>query len=202
MTAFIRELLRNRVGTWTYLGRTTADDPTPARRRPAHPPSRGPSDCTDGAATIIRRDAFRVEPVTTPASTRHALQREPTDQCAEEPDVSSTTSDSELAARSLTDAEAFGQLYDRYCDRIFRFIFARLHDRATAEDITSETFFKALRGISTYRAAAGPFSSWLYQIARNTMIDHLDFDMFPLLAGTHRYLNFAIAILDSVVNED
>jgi RNA polymerase sigma-70 factor (ECF subfamily) len=50
---------------------------------------------------------------------------------------------------------------------------ARLHDRATAEDITSETFFKALKGISTYRPTAGSFSSWIYQIARNTMIDYL-----------------------------
>jgi RNA polymerase sigma-70 factor (ECF subfamily) len=78
-----------------------------------------------------------------------------------------------LAARSLTDAEAFGELYDRYCDRIFRFIYARLRDRATAEDITSETFFKALKGISTYRASTGSFSSWIYQIAKNAMVDHL-----------------------------
>jgi RNA polymerase sigma-70 factor, ECF subfamily len=72
-----------------------------------------------------------------------------------------------------TDPEAFGLLYDRYCDRIHRFVYARLRDRAAAEDVTAEVFFKALRGIGSYRPAAGPFSAWLYRIAGNAVIDHV-----------------------------
>ena len=80
--------------------------------------------------------------------------------------------DQELAQRSLVDAEAFGVLYDRYCTRIYHFVHRRIGDHATAEDVTAEVFFKALRAISTYRPAAGPFSAWLYRIASNAVIDY------------------------------
>ena len=82
-------------------------------------------------------------------------------------------SDAELATRSATDPEAFGLLYDRYCDKIHRFVYARLRDRPTAEDVTAEVFFKALRAIGSYNPASGPFSPWLYRIASNAVIDHV-----------------------------
>jgi RNA polymerase sigma-70 factor (ECF subfamily) len=82
-------------------------------------------------------------------------------------------SDLDLVLLSRTDPEAFGELYDRYCDRVFRFVFVRLRDVATAEDVTADVFFKALRGINTYQPAAGAFSVWLFRIARNAVIDHV-----------------------------
>jgi RNA polymerase sigma-70 factor (ECF subfamily) len=88
-------------------------------------------------------------------------------------DVEDALSDVDLVALSITDAEAFGVLYDRYCDRIHRFVYARLRDRTAAEDVTAEVFFKALKAITTYRPAAGPFSAWLYRIAGNAVIDYL-----------------------------
>jgi RNA polymerase sigma-70 factor (ECF subfamily) len=78
-----------------------------------------------------------------------------------------------LAARAVADAEAFGLLYDRYCDQIFRFTFRRLPDRETAEDVTAEVFFKALRAIGAYNPAVAPFSAWLYRIAANAVTDFL-----------------------------
>lgn len=72
-----------------------------------------------------------------------------------------------------SDPEAFGLLYDRYCDRVYRFVYARLRDVPTAEDVTADVFFKALRGINTYRPDAGPFAAWLFRIARNAVIDHV-----------------------------
>ena len=69
------------------------------------------------------------------------------------------------------DAEAFGQLYDACIDRVYRFIFFRVSDVPTAEDLTSQVFLKAWQNLGRYRPT-GPFLAWLYAIARNTVIDH------------------------------
>lgn len=70
------------------------------------------------------------------------------------------------------DTEAFGVLYDRYLDKIYRFIYYKTFAREVAEDITSEVFHKALRNATSFNSAKGGFSTWLYQIARNAVIDH------------------------------
>ncbi|MGI8613078.1 MAG: sigma-70 family RNA polymerase sigma factor [Nocardioidaceae bacterium] len=70
------------------------------------------------------------------------------------------------------DAEAFGLLYDHYADRIYRFLYARLGQTALAEDLTSETFFRALRSISSFTWQGRDFGAWLTTIARNLVTDH------------------------------
>jgi len=80
--------------------------------------------------------------------------------------------DVRLVELSRVDPEAFGALYDRYCDQIYRFVYRRLSNHETAEDVTAEVFFKALKAIETYRPTAGPFSAWLYRIAANAVVDH------------------------------
>jgi RNA polymerase sigma-70 factor (ECF subfamily) len=82
-------------------------------------------------------------------------------------------SDGDLAIRSRYDAEAFGVLYDRYSDQIFRMVYHRLKDRSDAEDVTSEVFLKALRAIDGYRPARAPFWGWLHRIAANAVVDHV-----------------------------
>jgi len=89
------------------------------------------------------------------------------------PDTVSPLEDAALVERSRVDAEAFGVLYDRYCDQIYRFVHRRLNDREAAQDVTGEVFFKALKAIDTFRPATAPFSAWLYRIAANAVIDHL-----------------------------
>jgi len=69
------------------------------------------------------------------------------------------------------EASAFGQLYDAYVERIYRYVFFRVSDTETAEDLTSGVFLKAWESIQRYRPD-GPFLAWLYTIARNTVIDH------------------------------
>jgi RNA polymerase sigma-70 factor (ECF subfamily) len=81
--------------------------------------------------------------------------------------------DAALAARACSDPEAFGQLYDRYCDPVYRFAYRRLGDRQAAEDATAEVFFKALRAINSYKPEVAPFSAWLYRIAANALTDVL-----------------------------
>ncbi len=70
------------------------------------------------------------------------------------------------------DTAEFGKLYDKYIKKIYDFIYYKTHHKQTAEDLTSEAFFKALRSIERFKTDAGTFQAWLYQIARNTVIDH------------------------------
>jgi RNA polymerase sigma-70 factor, ECF subfamily len=71
------------------------------------------------------------------------------------------------------DGEAFGQLYDRYVDMVFRFIYYRVNDRGLAEDFTSETFLRALRRISTITYQGRDIGAWFVTIARNIVLDHV-----------------------------
>lgn len=77
-----------------------------------------------------------------------------------------------LTAYRAGDQAAFGTLYDRYLEKIYRFIYYKTFNTATAEDLTSSTFFKALNKIGTLDLSRGTFSAWIYSIARNTVIDH------------------------------
>ena len=78
------------------------------------------------------------------------------------------------------DGEAFGKLYDRYVDHVFRFIFYRVNDRALAEDFTSETFLRALRRISTINYQGRDIGAWFMTIARNIVFDHTKSARFRL----------------------
>jgi RNA polymerase sigma-70 factor, ECF subfamily len=68
--------------------------------------------------------------------------------------------------------DSFGSLYEKYVKKIYDFLYYRSHHKETAEDLTSVVFTKALDRIGQYSEAKGKFSTWLYQIARNTLIDY------------------------------
>lgn len=68
-------------------------------------------------------------------------------------------------------SDAFGMLYDAYIRHIYNFVFFKTHHKETAEDLTSQTFFKALNSISSVDPSRS-FLSWLYKIAQNIVIDH------------------------------
>jgi RNA polymerase sigma-70 factor (ECF subfamily) len=63
-------------------------------------------------------------------------------------------------------------LYDEYYDRIARFAYVRLGNRADAEDIAGETFLKALKSLDSYQERGAPMQAWLFTIARNLINDH------------------------------
>jgi RNA polymerase sigma-70 factor (ECF subfamily) len=69
------------------------------------------------------------------------------------------------------DADAFGELYERYADSLFRFVYSQTLDRMDAEDITAEVFMRAWHSISRYRERGFSFSAYLFRIARNVLID-------------------------------
>jgi RNA polymerase sigma-70 factor (ECF subfamily) len=77
----------------------------------------------------------------------------------------------QLVERAKRDPAAFGELYDRHFSQIYRFVYSRVRDQSAAEDVTSEVFMKALRGIGRYQDTGRPFSAWLYQIAVNAVND-------------------------------
>jgi len=70
------------------------------------------------------------------------------------------------------DSNAFGELYDRYVDVVYRYIHYRVSSTALAEDLTSETFLRALRRITSYTWQGRDFGAWLVTIARNLIADH------------------------------
>lgn len=75
-----------------------------------------------------------------------------------------------LIENSQSDPEAFAPLYERYYERIYTYIYRLCINRAQAEDLTAETFMKALNSLQSYRHEGLPFQAWLYRIAYNTFI--------------------------------
>jgi RNA polymerase sigma-70 factor, ECF subfamily len=69
------------------------------------------------------------------------------------------------------DKQALSRLYEAYFDKIYRYIMMRVRNEAEAEDITQQVFMKMLSSISAYQARGIPFSSWLFRIAHNQVID-------------------------------
>jgi RNA polymerase sigma-70 factor (TIGR02952 family) len=70
------------------------------------------------------------------------------------------------------DAEAFGCLYDHYVELVYRYVYYRVGVHALTEDLTSETFLRALRRIPDFRWQGKDFGAWLVTIARNLVADH------------------------------
>lgn len=76
----------------------------------------------------------------------------------------------ELARKG--DKEAFGLLYDHYHQSVYRFLYYRTRSTTLAEDLASETFFRALRSMNNFRWQGKDFGAWLMTIARNLTTDH------------------------------
>jgi RNA polymerase sigma-70 factor (ECF subfamily) len=70
------------------------------------------------------------------------------------------------------DKEAFGLLFDHYHPSVYRFVYYRTRSQTLAEDLASETFFRALRSMNNFRWQGKDFGAWLMTIARNLTTDH------------------------------
>src|SRR6185437_2736750 len=87
------------------------------------------------------------------------------------------------------DGEAFGQLYDAYSDTVYRYIYYRVSNKPLAEDLTSETFLRALRRIGTFTWQGRDFGAWLVTIARNLVADHFKSSRYRLEVPTGEMLD-------------
>jgi RNA polymerase sigma-70 factor (ECF subfamily) len=76
-----------------------------------------------------------------------------------------------LVEAAQSDPAKFEALYELHFERVYYFLARRVHDRATAEDLTSEVFHKALANLATYQWRGAPFAAWLFRIASNALAD-------------------------------
>src|SRR5213592_2387940 len=82
------------------------------------------------------------------------------------------------------DAEAFGELYDRYVDQVYRYIAYRVGSTQLAEDLTSETFLRALRRITSFTWQGRDVGAWFVTIARNLIADHFKSGRYRMEVAT------------------
>ena len=85
--------------------------------------------------------------------------------------LSADLDEASLVDRARYDPVAFGELYDRYSARIYRFAYGRLRERVDAEDLTADVFVLALKGIRSYVNVGRPFGAWLHRIEVNALLD-------------------------------
>jgi RNA polymerase sigma-70 factor (ECF subfamily) len=107
-------------------------------------------------------------------------------------DVKLKLADAQLIKRAKRgDHQAFGVLYERYIDAIFRYVRSRVVDIQTAEDITEAVFLRSFEAIGKYREKGLRYSAYLYQVARNLLIDHYrrGDDIVPIENAEHQLVS-------------
>jgi len=77
-----------------------------------------------------------------------------------------------LIEAAQNDPSRFAELYEQNFGRVWAFVIRRVHDRAAAQDITSEVFHQALANVKRFEWRGVPFAAWLYRIAANAIADH------------------------------
>lgn len=107
------------------------------------------------------------------------------------------------------DMVAFGELFDRYYDVVFRYVLFRIGDRSLAEDITSEAFVRALRRIGSVSYMGRDIGAWFITIARNLIFDHVKSSRYRLEHATSDIVELSPTthgpeqqVLDGATNEE
>ncbi len=86
---------------------------------------------------------------------------------AADPQEDERAIESALVARAKKDSQAFGELYERYVDRIYSYVYSRVQNVEDAEDLTARIFYRALDRLDRYEDRGLPFGAWLFRIAHN-----------------------------------
>jgi RNA polymerase sigma-70 factor (ECF subfamily) len=86
--------------------------------------------------------------------------------------VTTPTPDQSLVERARTDRIAFGELYERYVDRIYAYTLYRTGSRQDAEDLTQRVFSQALAALGSFDPKGGSVGGWLFTIAHNTLANY------------------------------
>ena len=80
----------------------------------------------------------------------------------------------QLIQRAINgDQDAFTRIYDLHFDKIYRYIYVKVHSQAEAEDLTQDVFIKAYQALHSYKWRDLPFTAWLFKIAHNRVIDYI-----------------------------
>lgn len=153
-----------------------ATPPTPPAPTQGRPPSAtGPVRTRPSATGAPRVTEPRGErrPAATPAAPDAAAE-------GPGPDGTGLAGWDLVRATQAGDQEAFGQLYDRYHEMVFRYVLFRVGDRQLAEDLTAETFLRALRRIGSVSYQGRDIGAWFVTIARNLVLDHVKSSRYRL----------------------
>ncbi|HVT20365.1 MAG TPA: sigma-70 family RNA polymerase sigma factor [Mycobacteriales bacterium] len=119
-----------------------------------------------------------------PARGQEAAPRIPSPTPSPEPSSQQAVIMATVKRAQQGDGEAFGELYDAYVDLVHRYISHRVGNHALAEDLTSETFLRALRRIGSFTWQGRDFGAWLVTIARNLIADHFKSSRYKLEQST------------------
>jgi RNA polymerase sigma-70 factor, ECF subfamily len=76
----------------------------------------------------------------------------------------------ELAGKGTI--SAYGCLYDRYINQIYRYVYFRLASQMESEDLTEMVFLKTFEVIRQNRTKIDNFKAWIYRTAHNLVVDH------------------------------
>ena len=93
-----------------------------------------------------------------------------------------------------------GELYAHYYQRIYRYLYYRTGDSKVAEDLTADVFVKMVQSLGAYRPDRAPFHAWLFQVARNQVIDHYRRSAAHLQVSIHEDLDSREPDMDEVMD--
>ncbi|CCG05286.1 sigma-70 family RNA polymerase sigma factor [Blastococcus saxobsidens] len=160
-----------------------------ARPRPGPRPTPYPRPSSEALPVRAPDDAPGPVPAE-PADVRDESADLPTEVVAELADADRAVTAGDVDVWELVrraqdgNAESFGRLYDHYVTLVHRYVYHRVGDRATAEDVTSETFVRALRRIDSLSFQGRDVGAWLVTIARNIIRDQVKSSRFRLEVST------------------
>lgn len=122
--------------------------------------------------------------------TQPGTQRRPASPSRPAPDDAAAEVWALVERAQAGDSQAFAAIYDRYVDTVFRFIYFRVGSKTVAEDLTSDTFLRALKRIGSFTWQGRDLGAWLVTIARNLIADHFK-------SGRNRFEVSTAEVLDA-----
>jgi RNA polymerase sigma-70 factor (ECF subfamily) len=192
----------------TAAADAAAGDPVP-RRHPGHPAD--PSPITPPRQRVPAAPGPELRAV--PAPPAPAPPRPAPGPRSERSDAPSDGEESGpwalVRSAQAGDMGAFSELFDRYYDVVFRYVLFRMNDRTLAEDITQETFLRALRRITSVTYQGRDIGAWFVTIARNLIFDHVKSSRYRLESTTSDIVELSPSthgpeqqVLDLATNEE
>jgi RNA polymerase sigma-70 factor, ECF subfamily len=155
-------------------GRVAVPGRPPAQPGPGQRGSDGPVDGETGVAVVPTQST--TGPPTEAEPPKYPARPDPSDAAAEVWAL--------VERAQAGDSAAFGLIYDRYVDTVFRFVYFRVGNRQLAEDLTSDTFLRALKRIGSFTWQGRDLGAWLVTIARNLVADHFKSGRYRLEVTT------------------
>jgi RNA polymerase sigma-70 factor, ECF subfamily len=155
-------------------GRVAVPGRPPTQPGPGQRDGDGPVDGETGVAVVPTQST--TGPPTEAEPPKYPPRPDPSDAAAEVWAL--------VERAQAGDSAAFGLIYDRYVDTVFRFVYFRVGNRQLAEDLTSDTFLRALKRIGSFTWQGRDLGAWLVTIARNLVADHFKSGRYRLEVTT------------------